>query len=58
MDIAAVSTSLSQSGLQQSVGISILKQSMDAATEQNQVLIQMMQQSVQPYLGGNLDIKI
>jgi hypothetical protein len=58
MDIPAISTSLSQLKLQQSVGISVLKMSGDQASQQAQMLVQMMQQSVQPNLGGNLDIKV
>ncbi|MBP3964309.1 YjfB family protein [Paenibacillus lignilyticus] len=57
MDIAALSMSLSQINLSQAVGISVLKLAKDQTTEQSQQMIQMMERSVQPNLGGNLDIR-
>ncbi|OPH61908.1 putative motility protein [Paenibacillus ferrarius] len=56
MDIPANSMSLAQNNLSQAVGISVLKMAKDQSTEQAQQMIQMMAQSVQPHLGGNLDI--
>ncbi|MNE71745.1 hypothetical protein D3C81_1641740 [compost metagenome] len=57
MDIAALSIGLSQSNLKQAVNISVLKMSKDQAEINGQALIKMMEQSVQPNLGGNIDIK-
>lgn len=42
----------------QSVGIQVLSMAKDQAVQQGQDLVQMMQRSAQPNLGGNLDIKI
>ncbi|EFM11706.1 conserved hypothetical protein [Paenibacillus curdlanolyticus YK9] len=59
MDIAALSTAMSRSALSQSVGISLLGKAMSQAETQAQGIVQMMQQqSVQPHLGGQLDIRI
>ncbi|WP_435170268.1 YjfB family protein [Paenibacillus glycanilyticus] len=58
MDIPAMSVALSQSKLMNDVGISVLKMAKDHSTELSQQLIQMMAQSVQPHLGGNIDLKV
>lgn len=58
MNIAALSTVMKQNSLSQAVGISLLKMANDQATQQGQDLAKMMAQSVQPHVGGNLDIKI
>ncbi|MGO4542963.1 YjfB family protein [Paenibacillus sp. 2TAB19] len=58
MDIAALSVSLTQSNLSQAVGISVLKMATEQSTEQVQQLVKMMELSVQPNLGGNLDISV
>jgi len=57
MDIAALSISLAQSNLSQAVGISVLKMANDQSTDQAQQLLKMMELSVQPNLGGSLDIR-
>ncbi|QHW34008.1 putative motility protein [Paenibacillus rhizovicinus] len=57
MDISAASVSMSQSSLMQAVGISVLKMAADQSTQQAQQLTQMMAQSVQPHLGGHLDLR-
>jgi hypothetical protein len=44
--------------LQQQVGISMLAKSLNSSEQQGAEIAQMLQQSVQPYLGGNLDIKV
>jgi hypothetical protein len=58
MDISALSISLSQYNLSQAVGISVLKMAKEQSSEQSQQLVQMMELSVQPNLGGNLDISV
>ncbi|WP_438347484.1 YjfB family protein [Paenibacillus sp. FA6] len=57
MDIAALSIGLAQNNLKQAVGISILKMSTDQAAGNTQDFIKMLEQSVQPNLGGTIDIK-
>jgi hypothetical protein len=57
MDISAVSTALSQINTSQSAGIQVLKMVKDESVQQGQELVQMMQQSVQPNLGRNIDLR-
>jgi hypothetical protein len=56
MDIPAMSMALAQNNLSQAVSISVFKMAKDHSTEQAQQMVQMMERSVQPNLGGNLDI--
>lgn len=56
MDIPALSVSLAQNNLAQAVQLRVLSMAKDQSTQQAQQMVQMMQQSVQPNLGGNLDI--
>jgi hypothetical protein len=65
MDIAAISMMLSQSKIQQQAGISVMKMAMDTGENQVNELIEMLQEttialenSVTPYLGGNIDITL
>ncbi|NEW05353.1 putative motility protein [Paenibacillus sp. SYP-B3998] len=57
MDIAALSISMNQTKLAQEVGIRVLQIAQNQSVQQTQEIVQMMQSSVQPNLGGNLDIK-
>jgi hypothetical protein len=58
MDIAGLSTSMSQSSLAQAVGIKVLSLAKDQTEAQAQNLIQMLGQSVHPNLGKTLDIRV
>lgn len=58
VDIAAASMLLSQNQVQTQVGIQVLQKAMDVSEVQSQGLINMLEQSVQPHLGGNIDMKI
>ncbi|MCM3626806.1 YjfB family protein [Paenibacillus glycanilyticus] len=57
MDIPALSVSMSHSQLMNDVGISLFKMAKEQATQQSQQFVQMMAQSVQPHLGGNIDLR-
>ncbi|AHD07440.1 YjfB family protein [Paenibacillus larvae] len=57
MDIAALSMVMSQAKLSQQVGVSVLNIAKTQSEQQGQDLVKMLQ-SVQPHLGGNLDIRI
>lgn len=57
MDIASVSTQLSAAALGQAVSIAVLKNTKNEVQQQGQELVQMLQQSVTPHLGRNLDIR-
>ncbi|WP_152392453.1 YjfB family protein [Paenibacillus guangzhouensis] len=58
MNISTLSTVMKQNSLSQAVGLRLLKMSNDQATQNGQNIVKMMEQSVQPNLGGNLDLKI
>ena len=58
MDVAAASIMLNQSQLQTQAGIQVLLKAMNVSEIQSQGIIQMLEHSVQPHLGGNIDIKI
>lgn len=65
MDIAAISTMISQSQIKQQASFSVLKMAMDTGKMQMQDLTQMMEQStkqmeqtINPNLGKNIDISI
>ncbi|MEW9124846.1 MAG: YjfB family protein [Thermotaleaceae bacterium] len=65
MDIAALSMSLSQMKVAQQASISVMKLAMDAGQTQMNDMVpmvqentKMMEQSVNPHLGKNLDISL
>ena len=67
MDIAAVSSALSvvqsygpyaAGSLSQAVSIKMLDNTMEMSEAMNAQLVSMMEQSVNPNVGGNLDIRI
>jgi len=58
MNISTLSTVMKQNSLSQAVGIRLLKMSNDQATQNGQNIVKIMEQSVQPNLGGNLDLKV
>ncbi|BCJ96635.1 hypothetical protein acsn021_42040 [Anaerocolumna cellulosilytica] len=58
MDIAAVSMMMSASQLSTNVGTALLSKNLDTAEVLGDGLIQMMEQSVNPTIGQNIDIKL
>ncbi|MBW4827889.1 MAG: YjfB family protein [Clostridiaceae bacterium] len=65
MDIAGLSMGLSQMKVAQEASVSIMKMAMDTAKGQNVDLAKMlevntriMEQSVNPNIGGNIDISL
>lgn len=65
MDIAGLSMGLSQMKVAQQVSMSVLKMAMNASQVQMEDLLQMvqqnakmMEQSVNPHIGGKIDIKL
>lgn len=65
MDIAAMSMGLSQMKVAQQASISVMKIAIDSAKGQAgdmakmlEANTKMMEQSVKPHVGGNLDIKL
>ncbi|CQR46404.1 hypothetical protein BN1058_00664 [Paraliobacillus sp. PM-2] len=57
MDIAALSTVISQTKLQQQASIQVMDKAMDQSQVKSEGLIKMMEQSVSPHLGSNIDTK-
>ena len=65
MDIPALSISLNQMKVQLQASTSIMKMAMTTAKDQSRDLLKMletntklMEQSVNPHIGGNVDIKL
>lgn len=58
MDITALSSGLSQANLMTQVSTSVLKLSMDTVEQSMDNMIKMMETSVNPNLGGTIDISI
>lgn len=58
MDVAALSAGISQMKLAQAVSVSVAKLSMDAAETQANAMVKALEQSVQPHLGGNIDLRL
>ncbi len=58
MDIAAMASISAYAGLKQSVGIAVAKLSMDQNQSQSQDLLKLIEASVNPNLGSNIDIKV
>lgn len=55
--LSAVSAS-EPSSLMESVGVKMLDKTLDASSSMNDSMIRMMENSVTPYLGGNIDISV
>lgn len=58
MDIAALSISMKQASLAQQVSIALTKKVMDTTEGNAQALTKLMEQSVNPNLGKNIDVSV
>jgi len=59
MDIAALSMAMSQSTVQQSAGIAVMKMAMDTGKENATQMTEMIKNSaVDPNLGSHLDVSV
>jgi len=65
MDIAALSTVMSTAKLQQQASLSVMKMAMNQANTSSKMMnklmdtnTKMMEQSVSPHLGSNINIKL
>ena len=58
MDIAAISMAMSQQNLMTNVNVAILSKGLDNVEQLGTDMVKMMEQSVQPNLGQNIDITI
>lgn len=57
MDIAALSMSLSQMNVRQEASVLVTKKAMDQAETNSVSVVKMLEQSVQPHIGGSVDLK-
>lgn len=58
MDIAALSAVMANQQVRQQAGIAIVAKAMDVAETESQELIRMMERSVTPELGSQIDIRL
>jgi hypothetical protein len=58
MDIAALSVVINQSQVQQQASLSVMKMAMNTAEQNSVELTKMLEQSIQPYLGSSIDLKL
>lgn len=58
MDIASLSTSLSMAYVQNDFGVLMLSKQLDTVEDMGDSMIKLMEQSVNPHLGGNIDISV
>ena len=58
MDIASLSISMSQASLAQKVGVSVAKLAEENFTQASEDLTKMMEMSVNPNVGQNVDVSI
>ncbi|UOQ48283.1 YjfB family protein [Gracilibacillus caseinilyticus] len=57
MDIAAMSIAMNQANVKQQASISLMGKAMDQAETQSNSMIKMLESSMHPHLGKNIDIK-
>ena len=58
MDIASLSTALSMANVQNDFGVLMLSKQLDTVEDMGDSMIKLMEQSVNPHVGGNIDISI
>jgi Putative motility protein len=58
VDIAALSVAMNQSQIQQQASLSVMKIAMNTAEQNSADLTKMLEQSVQPHIGSQIDIKL
>jgi hypothetical protein len=58
MDIASLSTALSMVSLNNDIGTIMLSKQLDTAEDMGASMIKLMEQSVTPHLGGNIDVSV
>jgi hypothetical protein len=58
MDIAGVSIYMKQSQLAQQVSVAVTRKVMDMSEQNSQQMIQMLENSFNPDLGNNIDIRV
>ena len=56
MDIASVSTAMSMAKLQTDIGVAMLSKSMDNMETMGEGMKKILESSVTPHIGGNVDV--
>ena len=55
MDIASLSTAMSTQNILNDVSVAMLSKSLDTVEDMGDVMVKIMESSVTPYLGQNID---
>lgn len=58
MDIVAISTAMSMADLQTDIGIAVLSKSMDNMETMGDGMKKILESSVTPHIGGNVDVTV
>ncbi|MBP3610495.1 MAG: YjfB family protein [Lachnospiraceae bacterium] len=58
MDIPSLSVAMSQANVIDQYSVAMLSKTLDTVEESGAMMIQMMEQSVNPHLGQNIDITV
>ncbi|WP_274648825.1 YjfB family protein [Paenibacillus humicola] len=58
MSLSAVSTGMAMAGVQQQAGIALLAKGLGGMKQQGAAMVQMLERSAQPHLGGRIDIRV
>lgn len=58
MDIASLSTALSMTKVNGDIGVLMLGKQLDAMETMGDSMIKIMEQSVTPHIGGNIDVSV
>ncbi len=58
MDIAALSMGMSQQNIMSQIGVAVLDKSLATVSSATDSMVKMMEQSVNPSLGQNIDISM
>lgn len=58
MDITALSTSMSMTDVNSQIGIAVLAKNLDTMEDMGEGMKKMMEMSVNPNLGANIDVSV
>lgn len=58
MDIAALSTSMSMADVKSQIGVAVLAKNLDTIEDMGEGMKKMMEMSVNPNLGANIDVSV
>ena len=58
MDIASISSAMSMAELQTDIGVAVLSKSMDNMEAMGEGMKKILESSVTPHIGGNVDVTV